>query len=172
MKTLLLLRHGKAQADAPNGDKARRLVERGRREAGAMGRRLPQPANKLDLVVSSDAHRAEETAEIAASAAGYTGHIALEPAIYAADLDTLLLIVQALPASSECVLMVGHNPGFEDLAAALASEDAPPPRLPTAGLALLQFDAQSWRDVRPGAGTLKAVWTPREVGTRGGEKGL
>ena len=162
MKTLLLLRHGKAQNDAPHGDKARHLTGRGRRQAAEMGGRLPEIAGRLDGVVSSDGERALETARIAVASAGYGGELTLEPDIYAADLDTLLNVVRNLPDEDDVVLMVGHNPGFEYLAAALAEEGTQEPALPTGGLAHLRFDATRWRDVRPGTGTLAGVHTPSE----------
>lgn len=160
MKTLLLLRHGKTQPDAPQGDKKRHLLERGRKDAAEMGSRLPHIAGRLGSIVSSDAARTDETAQIAAAAAGYGGAITYEPAIYNATLDTLLSVVQHLSDTDDCVLMVGHNPGFEYLAADLVEEGTEPPQLPTASIAHFQFDTQHWRDVRPGTGTLKALYKP------------
>jgi phosphohistidine phosphatase len=129
-----------------------------------MGRLLAQLDEEIDLFVSSDASRARETAEIAAEAAGYEGEIELEPEIYGADVDDLLGIVQRLPNEARCVVIVGHNPGFEELSAALATAGTPPPTLPTAGLAHLRFEANRWRDVREGTGELVAVYTPKGLG--------
>lgn len=157
MKTLLLLRHGKAQPDAPHGDKERVLVERGKRDSATIGRKIRGIVNHLDSILTSDAPRAHETAIIAAKAAGYGGTITTEPDIYDAGLDSLLDLVHQLPDSSECVMLVGHNPGFEELSAALSQEGDPPPHLPTAGLAHIEFDALHWRDVRPGTGRLLDV---------------
>jgi phosphohistidine phosphatase len=84
----------------------------------------------------------------------------LKPDIYAASLDTLLDIVQGLPDEADRVMLVGHNPGFEDAAAALAAEGTPPPRLPTCGLAHLEFDVTRWRRAKPGTGRLVGVYTP------------
>ncbi len=166
MKTLIVLRHGKAgpYAQSKAGDKARTLVERGLREAEAMGRlikTLVQPA----LVVSSDAVRARQTAEIASEAFGYMGKVKLEPAIYNAELDTLLGVVRGLPDAASVVMIAGHNPGFSELAWALAEEGSAPVELPTAAFAHLEFDAEKWRDVRPGTGRLVGVHTPK--GERG-----
>ena len=162
MKTLLLLRHGRAQRDqdSPNSDKARRLIEQGRREAAEMGGRLTNIAARLDGVLSSDAERALETARITASEAGFSGQVRVEPDIYSADVDTLLGVVRGLPDAEECVLLVGHNPGLEYLAALVAQEGTPEPSLPTGGLVHLSFDAVRWRDVRPGAGRLLGVYGP------------
>jgi phosphohistidine phosphatase len=162
MKTLLLLRHGKAQADAPHGDKKRALTDRGTRDSKTIGSVISSLVTRIDAVITSDAKRADETAELAAASAGYSGKITYEPAMYGADLDTLIRVVRHLPDSADRVLLVGHNPGFEELAAALPVEGTSPPRLPTAGVAHIEFDATHWRDVRPGTGRLVGVHTPKE----------
>jgi phosphohistidine phosphatase len=162
LRTLLLLRHGKAgeYRDTQQGDKARRLTAQGRREAAEMGGRLPGIAGRLDGVVSSDAERALETARIAASGAGYGGRIRVEHDLYATDVDTMLDVVRGLPDDEECVLLVGHNPSFEYLATALAEEGTNEPSLSTGGLVHLALDAARWRDVRPGTGKLLGVYAP------------
>lgn len=161
MKTLIVLRHGKAEESAVGGDKKRKLKSRGERDAEAMGKLIGE-LMKPDLVVSSDAARARETAELAAAAFGYKGDIQLEPEIYGAGLDTLLEVVRGLPDKSGCVVLVGHNPGFEDLGAALAAEGSPPVSLPTAGFAHLEFSVQKWRSVREGKGKLVGVHWPKK----------
>ncbi|MDQ3929431.1 MAG: histidine phosphatase family protein [Chloroflexota bacterium] len=160
MKTLLLLRHGNAEPGGSRGDKARRLTEQGRLEATEMGRRLPGIADSLDAIVSSDAERALETAMIVAFRANYRVEIRTEHNIYAGRLDTMLSFVQALPKEAESVLLVGHHPTLEYLAAALAEEGTREPSLPTCGLIHLGFDATQWRDVRPGTGRLLGIYGP------------
>jgi phosphohistidine phosphatase len=164
MKTLFVLRHGKAEADSPKGDKARVLAPRGERDSRAMGTRLRELAPAIDLFVSSDAARARQTAEIAARAAGYDRDVAIEPDIYAAPLDTLLDVVRSLPDEASTVVIVGHNPGFEELSTALAPEGTEPVRLPTAGIAQLEFpSANRWREARDGTGRLAGVYTPKDM---------
>lgn len=165
MKTLLLLRHGKAEPHGVRGDKARHLVEHGRWEAAEAGRKLAElltEVGRLDAVVSSDAARAEETTDIAVASAGYAGEVTLEPDIYNAELDTLLEIVQGLSNKDNCVVIVGHNPGFEYLLASLARPSTSPTRLSTGALAHLQFEAGRWQEVHPGSGQLVAVYEPGE----------
>jgi phosphohistidine phosphatase len=163
MKTLLILRHGKAERDAPGGDKDRALAERGRRDAATMGRKIASLVQHLDSIVTSDARRAHQTASIAASSAGYSGEIVLETDIYGADTDDLLTIVRALPDSAATVLLVGHNPTFEELTNLLSIDGSPPADLPTCGLAHLEFDTKRWRNVAPGSGHLHAIYTPKAL---------
>jgi phosphohistidine phosphatase len=164
MKTLYILRHGKAEEHSPRGDKARVLAPRGERNSRTMGERLRGLAPAIDLFVSSDAERARQTAEIAARAAGFDGAVAIEPEIYAAPLDALLEVVRSLPDAASTAVIVGHNPGFEDLSTALAPDGTAPVRLPTAGLAHLEFPAANrWRDLREGSGRLVSVHTPKEL---------
>ena len=163
MKTLLVLRHGKAEASSPKGDRARVLAPRGERDSRAMGEKLSELSPAIDLFVSSHAERARQTAEIAAEAAGYEGEVAIEPDIYAAPLDTLVDVVRSLPDDASTVVIVGHNPGFEELSTALAPDGTEPVRLPTAAFAHLEFpSAKRWRDVREGKGRLVGVHTPKE----------
>ncbi|MDQ3705564.1 MAG: histidine phosphatase family protein [Chloroflexota bacterium] len=160
MKTLLLLRHGNAQQSAPQGDKARRLTEQGRQEAAEMGRRLPEIAGSLDAVVSSDAERTLETAQIVASGAGYGGDIRVEHDLYATGVDTMLGVVRALSDEHNCVLLVGHHPSLEYLAADIAEQGTPAQSLPTCGLLHLALDATRWHDIRPATGRLLGVYGP------------
>jgi phosphohistidine phosphatase len=162
MKTLIILRHGKAVDVLVSGDKRRELTERGLRDAEAMGKLIGSKVGVPDLIVSSDATRARQTAEIAGKAAGYEGEVAYEPAIYNTGVDTLLGVVRSLPDSADYVILVGHNPGFESLSADLAADGTEPPRLPTSGFAHLQFNATRWHNVRPGTGKLVAVHWPKE----------
>ena len=117
MKTLLILRHGKAEDDSPMGDKGRRLTPKGERDAAFIGGRIAARFGAPDWVVASDATRARQTAEIAAEAAGFSGEIGLDPAIYDAELEDLLGVVRELPDGAERVLLVGHNPGLALLSA-------------------------------------------------------
>jgi phosphohistidine phosphatase len=162
MKTLLILRHAKTQQDAPQGDWERRLTGRGERDSATMGRVIADLPAPPDAVVSSDAARARQTAEIVVETAGLSVQVTLEPRIYAAEWRTLLEVVRDLPARAGCVLIVGHNPGFEELADALAAGGAVIDHLPTAGLVHLDFDAATWREIEPGTGTVQGIYRAKE----------
>ncbi len=162
MKTLLILRHAKTQQDAPAGDHARQLTERGLRDAAAMAPYIRTLVGIPDAIVTSDARRAQQTAEIVADGVGFSEPLTIAPRIYGADPDTLFDVVRALPDDADRVVLVGHNPGLEALAAALAGSDAI--RLPTSALAHLEFDVPGWDEVRPGAGRLREVATRHTIG--------
>lgn len=163
MKTLILMRHGKAQPDAPHGDEARELIKRGKKQAAAIGRHIGATIGLPDAVISSDAARAEETAVIAAEAMGYVGDLTLVPHIYEADVNTLLAVVRSILQEVEMALVVGHNPGFEEVAAALTGTDEDDVLLPTAAYAHITFDADSWDEARKGSGTLVGIMTPKQL---------
>ena len=163
MKTLLILRHAKTQSDAPAGDHDRELTERGHRNAGSMGTYIHNLIGTPDAIITSDATRARQTAEIVAPVVAFAAPLTVEPRIYAADLATLLALVQRIPDEVQTAIIVGHNPGFEELAASLAGKLEQGVRLPTAGLAVLEFDVNRWDSVRAGAGRLREVATPSTI---------
>ena len=163
MKTLLILRHAKTQSDTPAGDHPRELTERGHRDAAAMGAYIHNLIGTPDAIITSDARRAQQTAEIVGRAVDFAAPLTMEPQMYAADLDTLLAVVRRIPDEVQTAIIVGHNPGFEELAAALAGKPAEEVRLPTSGLAVLEFDVEDWDSARAGAGRLREVATPRTV---------
>ncbi len=163
MKTLVLLRHGKAQTDSPEGDHARELNKRGRRQAAAMGSYIGREIGIPDAIITSDAARAEITAELAAEAMGYVGDLTLVPQIYEADVNTLLAVVRSILDDVDTALLVGHNPGFEEVAAALAGIDEDEVLLPTAAYAHIAFDTDSWDNARKGTGRWEGTKTPKDL---------
>src|SRR5262245_57005344 len=114
MKTLLLLRHAKSSWDSPAArDYDRPLAPRGERDAPRIGKALRDADIDLDLVVSSPAVRARQTAELVLKAARYEGAVQFEEAIYEAAVTALMDVVRDLPDTAETAMLVGHNPGFE-----------------------------------------------------------
>ena len=163
MKTLLVLRHAKSSRDDPaldNRDRPLTAAESGthRGWGGWSGTSNCLP----NLVVCSDAVRARQTAEAMAEAAGYSGTILLEHRLYAAEAAVILAVLRdVVEPDVDTVIIVGHNPGLEDLVSALtgARED-----LPTAALAQLALPIDRWSEIGPRTrGTLVRVWRPREL---------
>jgi len=163
MKTLLLLRHAKSSWDDRSLDDHRRTLNaRGERDAPRMGRLVRDERLIPGLVISSDAVRARLTAEAMADASGYSGPIRLERRLYHAGPVEILAAVRAVAGPDlETVMIVGHNPGLEELVAALTGERED---LPTAALAQIALSIGRWSDLRLGTrGTLVRVWRPKEL---------
>jgi phosphohistidine phosphatase len=157
MKTLHLLRHAKSDWSDPSlDDHDRPLNQRGRKARKLIARHVK--GWPVDLIVCSTATRARETIEPVAEALGCP--VTYEPAIYGADVPELLAVVRALPGDAGTVLLVGHNPGFEDLAGDLSGSFD---RFPTAALGTIELDVEHWADVGPGAGRLVTMVTPSDL---------
>lgn len=165
MRTLVLLRH--AKSDWPPGvpDLERPLNRRGRRDAPQVGRVLAEQA-PLDLVVVSPARRTMDTVEAVLSKLPIGLEPKVDPRVYAADVPELLTVLSAVPPAAERVLLVGHNPGIEMLAAYLSGNtDAPEfqallTKYPTAGLAEIVLPG-GWGELDAGCGELISFDVPR-----------
>ena len=172
MKRLYLLRHAKAVPDnVRQDDFARELTVRGMHDAASMARYLRKNEMRPDLVLVSGASRTRQTAELVLreleTKADY------RDTLYLAEPGKILAQLQALPASLESVMVVGHNPGIEHLATLLAREpvrrkerarrDVLEEKFPTAALAVLDFDVAKWRDLKPGEGVLVDFVRPKDL---------
>lgn len=112
-----------------------------------------------DLIVTSDAVRAHSTAEAVARSAGYARDIVLEPSLYLATPDTIIGVLNGLADDVESVLIVGHNPGLEDLIQALSGEEH---EMPTAALAQLALPIDRWGDLDASIkGNVDHYWRPK-----------
>jgi phosphohistidine phosphatase len=120
MKSILTLRHAKSSWKHPElNDHDRPLNKRGKRDAPLMGELLKNELLIPEFIISSDAKRAHSTAKIVAKAAGYKGEIALNQAIYAARPPAYIDVLRNLSNEYTRVLMIGHNPGLEELVSML-----------------------------------------------------
>jgi phosphohistidine phosphatase len=161
MKHLLILRHAKSSwAHAAVTDHDRPLNKRGRMAAPRMGALLAGEDLVPQAIVASTAVRAVCTAELAADAAGYDGPIRTEAALYHATPEAILRVVAGTPESCERLLIVGHNPGLEELVLHLTGSDE---RLPTGALAHVELEVASWREAPSARGRLLGLWRPREL---------
>jgi phosphohistidine phosphatase len=160
MKTLLILRHGKAQPYNDESDKSRSLADRGVKDAKRMGELIAEMVGTIDAIVSSDAARAAETARLAAQGAGYTKKIQFNPDMYGASSHALLGVVRSTAHDVETLLLVGHNPGLEELCADISGKSITECTLPTCGLARIELPG-TWKEASIDSGTLKGLWTPK-----------
>jgi phosphohistidine phosphatase len=176
MRRLLLLRHAKTEHDAPSGrDQDRRLDERGRLDAAALGTWIGRHPPVPDAVLVSNAVRARQTWEIARDAMEDAAreqapqpHVEWLDEIYGAETAQLLRIVRMASATDPARLMlIGHNPGMHELALMLAGDgDAAAKKslednLPTAGLAILDFAIDDWNEVAFRRGKLVRFTSPK-----------
>ncbi len=162
MKMLLILRHAKSSWKNPGlADHNRPLNKRGKRDAPRVGRLLRDKNLTPDLILSSTAKRALDTAEAAAESSGYEGEIEPRPELYMADPEAYLRALRSVSDDYQCVMVIGHNPGLEELVETLTSAAE---AMPTAALAQVELPIKRWRDLNDETeGKLVNVWRPREV---------
>jgi phosphohistidine phosphatase len=170
MKILTLLRHAKSGWDDPVArDFDRPLNKRGRRAAVTVGRAMQAEQMAFDAVIASPAVRVVETLQDIGD--GYGN--ALEPVhdadLYLASPAILLDRIQHVDDSVQRLLVVGHNPGLEQLAMMLSGADRSgllgelEDKYPTATVAVIEFHVDRWADVAKGGGTLIRFMRPRDL---------
>ena len=127
-----------------------------------MGRLARKKRLSVELIISSDALRARLTAQAMADAIGYRGQILLDPRLYHASAAEILAVLRsAVEPNVATVMIVGHNPGLEELVARLTGEAE---GLPTAALAQIALPIDRWRDLTTSTrGTLVGLWRPKEL---------
>jgi len=161
MKRVILVRHATAVERGPRGsDFHRRLRKRGRREAAVMADRVAGIIGVPDLLITSPADRALETAHAFADRLAIARDaVVVREELYGGLLaEELLSIVQATDDTVESVAYFGHDPSFTEFAAFLVPGFAA--RLPRAGVVVVDIDRASWQDVHGGDGTLVAFESP------------
>lgn len=170
MLNLYLFRHAKSSwKSGESEDFGRTLNSRGRAAAAAMASHLALSGLTPDVIVCSAAQRARETLAFAVAAFGEDCAIDIEHDLYLADAATLLERVKALPETAQRCMMIGHNPGFHELALRLAGDGSADDiaslhaKFPTAAVAEIAFALPHWRDITPGAGRLQRFLTPRTL---------
>lgn len=174
MKSLFLLRHAKSSwGDETIDDFDRPLNARGQRAAPLMARAMVERDYRPDFILCSSALRTRQTLALMQPILGPDVPVEFERGLYHVPAPEILARVRTLDDRFAQVLVVGHNPGMEDLAAELpkapktAEERALMARLdagfPTAALAILRFENASWASLRRGQGRLEALLKPREL---------
>jgi phosphohistidine phosphatase len=159
----MLLRHAKSSwKDAEVDDHERPLNKRGKKTAPQMGRFLSKEGLVPDLILTSTAVRARDTAKAVAKAASYKGPIELLEGLYLATAGRLMDEAQShTPDSVGRLLLVGHNPGMEDLVEILSGKRE---AFPTGALAVFEVGIHRWKDLELGVETkLVKVYRPKEI---------
>jgi len=160
MPTLLLLRHGKSDWDAPStADHERPLARRGIKAAKAVGRFLAATSEVPGEVFTSTAVRARKTVELAAEAGGWACPVRLVPELYGATPAAVLALVRAYDGPASTLLLAGHEPTWSELLTLLTGGGRC--RFPTAAVAALHFEVETFGEVGPGGGELLWLLPPR-----------
>jgi len=155
MKSLTLFRHAMTERDSDSGrDFDRRLIERGQDDSRRVGKEISDLGLAFDLVLSSPAARAAETAELAGLSPRY------DQRIYDASTGELLALAQQTSDEINRLAMVGHNPGFERLASKLLGGGI---EMPTGSLVEIALPIDSWRDAGGSSAQLVRFLKPKQL---------
>jgi phosphohistidine phosphatase len=172
MRRLILFRHAKAESSEPGAqDRARALVERGRKDAAKIGAYMAGHAFVPDRVVLSPASRTQETWKAASTAFRPVPAAMTVEQLYDATPHGIFAAIKDTPASAHTLLVVGHNPGLHEVAAMLiASGDIDTrerlrEKLPTSGLVIIDFAFDDWSKLHPQSGRLERFVSPKWLDT-------
>jgi phosphohistidine phosphatase len=161
MLTLLLFRHAKSgQKDSDLADFERPLTDRGRKAAETMGRFIAKENIAIDLVISSPALRTRQTIELALRFAKRSPEVRFDQRIYDASPSRLLEVVSQIEDDRKAVMLVGHNPGMEQLLLLLTGVTD---QMPTAAIARIALKTSKWSGAGNKKGTLAWLIRPKEL---------
>ena len=161
MKTLLLLRHAKSSwKEQDMADFERPLNDRGRKAAELVGNFIAKQNITIDLVISSPAVRARQTIELVLKAAKRSPELRFDQRVYEATPTRLLEITSQIEDDRRSVLLVGHNPGMEELLTLLVGVEM---HMPTASLAKVVLDSKKWDKILAEKGVLETFVRAREL---------
>lgn len=161
MKTLFLLRHAKSSgANSALADFDRPLNGRGKRAAEAIGRFMRKQEMSPDLVLSSPAVRARETIGIVIKATKLPAEVRYDQRIYEAGPLRLLEVISEIEEKRSEVLVVGHNPGMEELLQLFTGRIE---RMATGTLAKIDLKTTKWSKAADHRGNLAWLVRPKEL---------
>lgn len=167
MKQVLLLRHAKSSWSDPHlQDFDRPLNDRGRKAASTLGKFLARLNIPLDLVLSSPALRARRTAELVLKASTLSPELRFDQRIYESSPARLLEIISQIDEDRNTVLLIGHNPGIEELVSLITGNEE---RMQTAALATISLTARRWDKVLPGGGVLDSLVRAKDLKVKNGK---
>ena len=154
-RTLILLRHSKSDWTGDEGDLVRPLAKRGRRQGREAARWIAAHVERVDHAVVSPAVRTQRTWDLVAEELADPPAALIDDRVYGASAAGLVEVVQELPAEALTVVLIGHNPGLEELVARLTGEWAP---MRTSAVAMIELDR--WTTAGDGEGMLLASGRP------------
>lgn len=161
MKTLFLLRHAKSSwKDETLADFERPLNRRGQRAAETMGNYFKSHGIVPELILCSPAVRARETLELVSKAAKWSAEVRYDQRIYEASGMRLAEVVTQIENDRNVAMLVGHNPGMEELLFLLTSERV---EVPTGTFAKIAVKSTKWVHAADKQATLESLVKPREL---------
>jgi phosphohistidine phosphatase len=169
MRRLMLLRHAKAVPQGNLADEERPLAARGRHDTPLIGKFAVSSGLTPDLALVSPSVRTRETWDLFAAAFASPPPHRPEPRLYSAPAERILELVRSAPEKVRTLLLVGHNPGFEDLARQLVGAGNTDAlirfggSMPTASLALIELPGD-WAAIQPRTGRMEIFVTPKSLG--------
>lgn len=168
-KKVYLLRHAKSDWSALSmSDHNRQLNKRGEKAASFIGRKLAEAAFEPGLVLCSTALRATQTLDQLMAAGNFNWHTQHKRSLYHASADTMLTMVHSVSPDVGSVLLVGHNPGMQDLALALTGRSEPATlarlkkKMPTGAFIKLEFNVNCFSQIAVGGGNLTGFMRPKQ----------
>lgn len=167
LRRLVVLRHAKSAWPMGVPDHERPLAPRGRRDAPAAGRALLETDCLPDLAVCSTAVRARHTWELASAQWGTPPPVRYDRRVYAGAVPKLLHVVHEVPDEVRTLLLIGHNPGLEELVLELAGDaldnalDDVRTKFPTSATAFLSWRGETWASLTQGTALLTDMIVPR-----------
>jgi phosphohistidine phosphatase len=146
MKTIFLLRHGRAEEISEQiPDLDRPLTTQGKEQIRTLAAKIKSQELSIDLIIASPALRARQTAELFCSALGIAeSRIQEDKSLYSGSANKILQLIGKLPDTKKSVLLVAHNPQLSEVASMLLKEWQQ--KIPVGGLLGLQFSNKAWRE--------------------------
>lgn len=142
-------------------DHDRPLNSRGKTDAPRIGQLLCDQGLIPDLILASTAKRARSTAKRVVEGGSLSCSPQLLDEFYLAPAETYIEVLRRLGSDHQRILVIGHNPGLEELVQVTTGTSL---TLPTAALVQVELDIESWFELpSQGAGTLVAHWEPRDL---------
>jgi phosphohistidine phosphatase len=160
MKNLLIMRHAKSDWSTGDKDFDRPLNKRGKRDAPFMGEQLKMQEKIPDLILSSPARRAEMTTNAVVENSGYNGQVIWNDDIYYEDERAVIEYIKTISSDIGRVMLVGHNPTLEYLLTMLTLNNE---AMPTASIASVLFNIDSWADIKMYEAKLEWLIKPKEL---------
>ena len=161
MKTLLIMRHAKSSwKDHALSDFDRPLKKRGKFDSPRMGRYIKEMDLIPNQIISSSAKRARQTADLFVEGCGYSGDVEFHRSLYHGSPGDYIEMLKAL-GSGFSILVIGHNPGLEELLSIFTGLDE---WLPTSSIAHVMLEIQNWVEIDYDTkGKLINLWRPRDI---------